>query len=113
MKKEIPFEAIDNYTNIYEKLLDLLELVGSAKVIIDYDKTIVTIEPDYTLPIIGNGAIKIDRQQKRIRIRFFGKYYAYIVTQLIKAFVISEKVGLMTTFLELIDAVEYEIDSYF
>ncbi|MCI4409555.1 MAG: hypothetical protein JHC26_10725 [Thermofilum sp.] len=109
MKKEIPFEALDNHMNIYAKLLDTLEQLGSAKVIIDYAKAIVTIEPDPTIQLEGEGAIRIWRQPRLIEIKFFGKYNAYIVTRLIKAYVLSEKVGLMTLALELIDAVEYEI----
>ena len=113
MKKTFTFESIDNYMNVYGKLIETLEQVGSAKVTIDYNKAIVTIEPEPTMEIIGEGAIKIRRQPRLIEITFFGKYYAYVVTKLIKAFVIGEKVGLMTTLLELIDAVEYEIYSTF
>jgi hypothetical protein len=113
LKRQIPFEAIDSYMNVYEKLLDTLEQVGSAKVKIDYNKTMVTIEPEPTFEIRGEGAIKIRRQPRLIEITFFGKYYAYVVTKLIKAFVLSEKIGLMTTFLELIDATENEIYSTF
>jgi len=111
--RQFPFEALDSYINVYQKLLDTLEEVGSAKVTIDYNKAMVTIEPEPTMEIRGEGAIKIRRQPRLIEITFFGKYYAYVVTKLIKAFVISEKVGLMTTFLELTDAVEYEIYSTF
>lgn len=112
MIRQFPFEAIDSYMNVYQKLLDVLEEVGSAKVTIDYSKAIVTVEPEPSFEVIGEGAIRISRRPRIIEITFFGKYYAYIVTRLIKAFILSEKVGRMVTFLELIDAAEYEIYSH-
>lgn len=109
---QFPFEAIDSYMNVYQKLLDVLEEVGSAKVTIDYSKAIVTVEPEPSFEVIGKGAIRIKRRPRIIEITFSGKYYAVAVTKLIKAFVLNEKIGRMATFIELIDAAEYEIYSH-
>lgn len=99
MKKTFTFESIENFEKLYITLLDMVEHTGAVIVTIYYPQRIVEIEPHPFSQISGTGQIDLDVSRDYVRIIATHKSQMQIVDTLVRAFILSRRLGIMTYFL--------------
>ena len=99
MKKTFTFESIENFEKLYLTLLDMVEHTGAVVVTIYYPQRIVEIEPHPFSQITGTGQIDLDVTGDIVSIKATHKSQMQIVDTLIRAFILSRKLGIMAYFM--------------
>jgi len=101
LKKTFTFESIENFEKLYTALLDMVEHTGAVIVTIYYPQRIVEISPHPFSQVTGTGQIDLDVANDYIRIIATHKSQMQIVDTLIRAFILSKKLGIMTYFMAI------------
>jgi hypothetical protein len=101
LKKTFTFESIENFEKLYITLLDMVEYTGAVIVTIYYPQRIVEIEPHPFSQIIGTGQIDLEVTGDLVKIIATHKSQMQTVDTLIRAFILSRKLGIMAYFMSV------------